>query len=319
MLFCNCWFFYYNTAMLKLDNITKEFSGKKVVDSVSFEITTGEVVGFLGPNGAGKTTTMRMIATLLEAESGSIFFDGNNTREHPEKIRKHIGYMPENNPLYEGMLVSEYLDYVADLKGINKKEKHKSIRQAVGEVGIDDVFHKQISELSKGYKQRVGLAQAIMHKPDLLILDEPTEGLDPNQRVSIRNLIKSLGEHHTVILSTHVLQEVAATCSRIIIINNGKIVADDKTENLISKAQSNRIVCLEAEGVGKDDIMSIDGVGSVKEASVNGRIKFEISVTEDIDIRPDVFDVVKKNNGRIWELHQVQGSLEDVFRDLTKE
>ncbi len=313
-------FFLYNVGtMLEINNISKEFFGKKVVNDVSFRVSSGEVVGFLGPNGAGKTTTMRMIATLLEAESGTITFNDKNIRDNPMYIRERLGYMPENNPLYEGMLVSEYLEYVADLKGLRKIDKTQAIKRAVGEVEIEDVYHKPIIELSKGYKQRVGLAQAIMHKPDLLILDEPTEGLDPNQRVSIRNLIKNLGKNHTVIISTHVLQEVTATCSRIIIINDGKIVADGKTEDLIAGAQGKRTIHLEAEGVSVDALMTLKGVENVKEKTTGQKTFFDISVAGDLDIRADIFDTVKGCGGRIWELRQERGSLEDVFRELTKE
>jgi len=291
------------------------------VDSVSFQVEAGEVVGFLGPNGAGKTTTMRMIATLLDPDSGEITLDDKNIRDNSLFIRQKLGFMPENNPLYDDMLTSEYLNYVADLKGLKGNDRLRAIDEVVKETGIAEVFYKPISELSKGYKQRVGLAQAIMHKPDILILDEPTEGLDPNQRVGIRNLIKGLGADRTIILSTHVLQEVTATCSRVIIINQGKIVADGTTDELIRKAQGKRLITLGAEGLTDTArLAAIEGIEKVAEKERRDtKATFELSVVGDTDPRLKIFDLANNENWKIWELHQESVSLEDVFRELTIE
>lgn len=307
--------------MLKLSQVTKEYSGERAVDSVSFEVTTGEVVGFLGPNGAGKTTTMRMIATLIDPDEGEITLDGKNIRDDSLSIRQKLGFMPENNPLYDDMLTYEYLNYVADLKKLKGNERLKSIDEAVKETGIAEVFFKPISELSKGYKQRVGLAQAIMHKPDILILDEPTEGLDPNQRIGIRNLIKGLGEKRTVILSTHVLQEVTATCSRVIIINNGKIVADGTTDELVRKAQGKGIITLGAEGLTDTArLAAIEGIEKVIERERAGaKLTVELTVVGEFDPRLAIFDLATQEGWKIWEMHQQSVSLEDVFRELTVE
>jgi len=307
--------------MLSLKNVTKEYSGKRAVDSVNFEVQKGEVVGFLGPNGAGKTTTMRMIATLLDPDEGEIMLDDKNIREHSFFIRQKLGFMPENNPLYDDMLTSEYLNYVADLKELKGNERLRAIDEAVKETGIAEVFYKPISELSKGYKQRVGLAQAIMHKPDILILDEPTEGLDPNQRVGIRNLIKGLGKDRTIILSTHVLQEVTAMCSRVIIINQGKIVADGTTDELIRKAQGKRLIRLGAQGLTDTSrLAAIEGIESVTEKERrDAKGTFELSVVGEVDPRLYIFDLANQEGWKIWELHQEQLSLEDVFRELTVE
>ena len=229
--------------------------------------------------------------------------------------------MPENNPLYDDMLTSEYLNYVADLKELKGNERLRAIDEAVKETGIAEVFYKPISELSKGYKQRVGLAQAIMHKPDILILDEPTEGLDPNQRVGIRNLIKGLGKDRTIILSTHVLQEVTAMCSRVIIINQGKIVADGTTDELIRKAQGKRLIRLGAQGLTDTSrLAAIEGIESVTEKERrDAKGTFELSVVGEVDPRLYIFDLANQEGWKIWELHQEQLSLEDVFRELTVE
>lgn len=305
--------------MLTLKNVTKEFNGLRAVDHVSFQVKKGEVVGFLGPNAAGKTTTMRLIATLLEPNQGEILLNGKNVHQEPLLIKKHLGYLPENNPLYEDMLVCEYLDFVASSRSLKGLEKKKAIDQAIQETGVLEVFYKPINELSKGYQQRVGLAQTILHTPDILIMDEPTEGLDPNQRVEIRKLIKKIGRERTVILSTHVLQEVKATCNRVIIINKGRIVADGTVEELSARAKAKSIITLGAQGL-KDpqNLKKIKGIKSIKRKRKSGSdFSFELVVQAKKDIRLEIFDLAKKQGWRIWELHQEEVSLEDVFRQLT--
>ncbi len=307
--------------MLKLEKVTKKFFNKKAVDQISFQIKKGEVVGFLGPNGAGKTTTMRMIATLIEPDEGQILFNNKDIRSDSLSVRQRLGYMPENNPLYEDLLTGEYLDFVASLKKLKGSEKDGAIKEVVKETGIAEVFYQPIGELSKGFKQRVGLAQAIMGSPDLLILDEPTEGLDPNQRIEIRNLIKKLGETRTIIISTHVLQEVTATCNRVIIINHGQIVADDTVEDLLNKSQSKKVINVEAEGkVDLGKLEKLPGVEKiVKKEKNKDKTMLQLSVLSGTDPRSAIFDLAKNDGWQISDLHQENVSLEDVFRELTQE
>jgi ABC-2 type transport system ATP-binding protein len=219
-------------------NLTKVYGAQKAVDSISFDVKTGEILGFLGPNGAGKSTTMKVITCFLPQTSGTVEVDGLSTIDRSLDVRKKIGYLPENNPLYHEMNVLEYLEYAAQLHGMKGSAINGRIKEMVHVCGLETVRHKDIGELSKGFRQRVGLAQAMIHEPDVLILDEPTSGLDPNQIVEIRNLIKQLGRAKTVILSTHILSEVQATCDRVLIINEGKIVADGKNCARISKARN---------------------------------------------------------------------------------
>src|SRR2546426_5755851 len=221
---------------LSLDGISKRFGGVTAVDQVSFAVDRGQVVGFLGPNGAGKSTTMRMITQYYEPDSGTITFDGVPLADAGRAAKRRIGYLPENNPLYEDMLVHDYLAFIADLRELAGLIRRQAMDAAVTATGLETVYFPPIAELSEGVRQRVGLAQAILHRPDLLVLDEPTEGLDPNQRVEIRRLIGALGKDRTVILSTHVLSEVQQTCSRLLIINRGKIVADGAVDRLIAQA-----------------------------------------------------------------------------------
>ena len=309
--------------MLELKNVKKQFGETVAVDNVSFLVKPGEIVGFLGPNGAGKTTTMRMISTLLEPDEGNILFEGNNIHKNSLAIRSRLGFMPENNPLYDDMLVFEYLEYVAsiNMKGENSSSRKKAIEKVVEETEIQEVYFRQIDNLSKGYKQRVGLAATMVHTPDLLILDEPTEGLDPNQRLGIRDLIKNLGGKRTVILSTHVMQEVAATCDRVIIINKGKVVADSSVAELIIKTKGSRIITLEAEGLKNTaSLEAVKGVGKVThKEDKGGHVLLELTASEKMDPRGAIFDLAKKDHWRIWELHQKETTLEEVFRELTVE
>ena len=215
-------------STIQVQDVNKNFGQFKAVQDLSFNIKKGEIVGFLGPNGAGKTTTMRLLTSYYTPDTGNILINGIDNAEHDLETRKSIGYLPENNPLYEDLLVSEYLSFIADLRGMKGPIRKNNLEQTIEEAGLSEVFHRPISELSKGYHQRVGLAGAILHRPSILILDEPTEGLDPNQRISMRDLVKSLGVERTVLVTTHVMQEVETTCERVLVINRGRLIADSR-------------------------------------------------------------------------------------------
>lgn len=310
-------------SMLDLKNVSKSFGVVTAVDDVSCSVDRGQVVGFLGPNGAGKSTMMRMITQFLEPDSGTILFDGAPISDHPVEIKRRVGYLPENNPLYRDMIVSEYLDFIGDLRGINRNRR-SAIDDAVASTGLESVFYRPIGDLSKGFRQRVGLAQAILHRPDLLILDEPSEGLDPNQRIGIRALISELGRDHTVILSTHVLSEAQSTCSRLLIINEGKIVADGPVEELVSRAEGKVKITVEAGGEGivasaiLAGIKSLAGALDARVASTRGnRTTVEVTARADNDLRPAIFQLAKSSGWVLYELHQDAGSLEELFRQIT--
>ncbi|HXB26039.1 MAG TPA: ATP-binding cassette domain-containing protein [Gemmatimonadaceae bacterium] len=304
-------------SLLSLERVTKRFDGIVAVDDVSFTIDRGQVVGFLGPNGAGKSTTMRMITQYFEPDGGSIRFDGTPLAEAGIEAKRRIGFLPENNPLYGEMLVAEYLDFVARLRDLEGPDRRRAIDEAVAATAIEAVYNRPISELSKGFRQRVGLAAAILHRPDLLVLDEPTEGLDPNQRVEIRQLISHLGRERTVILSTHVLGEVQYTCSRLLIINRGKIVADDAVDTLLTRATSGIRINVEATGAGVDEQLgALDGVRAVERHEVaDGRQRFTVVASD--DIRQNIFLLAKDRGWMLYELHHEAGNLEDLFRELT--
>jgi len=282
-------------SLLTLERVSKRFDGIPAVDEVSFGVDRGQVVGFLGPNGAGKSTTMRMITQYFEPDTGTIRLDGVPLAEGGREAKQRIGYLPENNPLYGEMLVSEWLDYVAGLRGIRGADRRASLDEAIAATGIEDVYHRPIGELSKGFRQRVGLAAAILHRPDLLVLDEPTEGLDPNQRVEIRRLIGKLGRERTVILSTHILPEVQFTCSRLLIINRGRIVADGPVDDLVSRAKDGGRISVEASGPGiADRLAELPGVRGVEARPVEGsRIRATVTVAGTADLRPQVFELAK--------------------------
>jgi ABC-2 type transport system ATP-binding protein len=305
-------------ALLQLDHVSRRFGDVTAVSDVSFTIGRGEVVGFLGPNGAGKSTTMRMINQYLDPDEGAITFDGVPLRDAREGAKRRIGYLPENNPLYPEMLVAEYLDFVGRLRGMSPADQRRSTDEAVHATAIETVFHRPIAELSKGFRQRVGLAAAILHRPDLLVLDEPTEGLDPNQRVEIRHLIGALGRDRTVLLSTHVLPEVEHTCSRLLIITNGHLAADGPVAELISQAHGAVSVTLEAAGDGVAAAAGgLPGVSQVAPLPAPGeRTRLRLTTSGD-DLRPALFRLAVERGWTLYELHQESGSLEDLFRDLT--
>jgi ABC-2 type transport system ATP-binding protein len=307
--------------LLTLDGVSKRFGGITAVDQVSFQVDPGQVVGFLGPNGAGKSTTMRMITQFLEPDTGIIRLDGVPLDEAGREAKRRIGYLPENNPLYPEMLVSEYLDFVGRLRELAGPARQRAIDEGVAATGLEPVFHRPVGELSKGFRQRVGLAAAILHRPDLLILDEPTEGLDPNQRVEIRRLIGQLGRDHTVLLSTHVLPELQFTCSRLLIINRGRIVADGPMDDLLARAKGETRIIVEATGENVPGRLAmLAGVEAVDAHDTpDGRSRVVVTAASSDDLRPRIFELAKAERWTLFELHQEAGSLEDLFRELTIE
>jgi len=312
---------------IKVENLTKYYGQQTeaAVKDISFEVNTGEIIGFLGPNGAGKTTTVKMITTYLTPSSGSAYVDGLDTEEKSIEVRRKIGYLPELNPLYTDMNVLDYLKYVAELQSVEKSQINESIKKMVKVCGLKDVKHKDIGELSKGYKQRVGLAQAMIHDPDVLILDEPTSGLDPNQIIEIRKLIRELGKKKTVMLSTHILQEVQATCDRVLIINKGEIVADGTPDSLQKQFQGKlniTLVLKKDPKAGKEKIIkefeTINSVDNVKIISEEGDAwHLDITATKGIDVREEISKKVASLGMIMLELKQEETSLEDIFRQLT--
>lgn len=305
---------------IKVENLTKSYGLQKAVDSLSFEVKTGEILGFLGPNGAGKTTTMKIITCYLGADQGDVQLGGVSVNDDPEEVKKHIGYLPENNPLYNDMPVIDYLRFVAQLQGVKKDKMNGRIIEMIKTCGLKGEQHKKIRELSKGYKQRVGLAQALIHDPEVLILDEPTTGLDPNQIIEIRELIKKIGKEKTVILSSHILAEVEATCDRIMIINKGKIVADGTSEQLRKQAQGDELLRLNVVGGDRDTVYSalkaLSSIALVDFAAPTGNV-FELQSKPEMQSAKDIFDLCVSKGWYIGELTPIETKLEDVFREVT--
>jgi len=307
-------------SLLTLERVTKRFDGITAVDDVSFSIDRGHVVGFLGPNGAGKSTTMRMVTQVYEPDAGEIRLDGVPLAEAGREAKRRLGFLPENNPLYGEMLVFEYLDFVGRLRELRGDDLRRATGDAVAATGLETVFNRPIAELSKGFKQRVGFAAAILHRPDLLVLDEPTEGLDPNQRIEIRRLISELGRERTVILSTHVLPEVQHTCSRVVIINQGRIAADGDVDVLLSGDAGSAHVVVELRGGDDagDALAALAGVQSVERQDAAGdAAKFRLVAEHGRDVRGDVFELAKARGWTLLELHREAETLEDLFRHLT--
>lgn len=306
-------------SLLTVEGVSKMFGGVTAVADLSFTVDRGQVVGFLGPNGAGKSTTMRMITQYVEPDRGQIRLDGVPLAEAGREAKRRIGYLPENNPLYADMLVVEYLAFVASLRDIAGPELRRSIDDAVAGTGIESVYYRPIGELSKGFRQRVGLAQAILHEPDMLILDEPTEGLDPNQRIEIRRLISELGKDRTVILSTHVLSEVQHTCSQLLIIHRGRIAAEGPVAQLIARAEGAVQISVEAKGSGVvEQLRQLAGVRRLEESlHGEGRVGVKLTAEGAQDLRPQIFELAKARGWTLYELHQEAGSLESLFRQLT--
>lgn len=295
-------------------NLTKMYGSQRALDDISFEIQSGEVVGFLGPNGAGKSTTMKILTCFIPPTSGSAFVNGLDVTQESFNVKKDIGYLPEHNPLYLDMYVKEYLMFIA---GIHKlQNKKKSVEQMIETVGLQVEQHKKIGALSKGYRQRVGLAQAMIHDPKVLILDEPTSGLDPNQLEDIRNLIKKIGKEKTVMLSTHIMQEVEAICSRIIIINKGHIVANDQASVLQQSNVEKQVVFVEFEKpVSKSQLTKISQVSNAREVAPNTWI---VESSSEEDIRPLISKFAVENQNLVLTLRKEKQTLEEVFKKFTK-
>lgn len=315
--------------MIEVEQVSRTFGTFKAVDSISFSIKTGEIVGLLGPNGAGKTTTMRMITGFLDMDSGSIKIDGKDIRENPKESKSKIGYMPESAPLYGEMIVADYLEYVAQMQGVNPKEK---VPQLASVCGLTDVMHKNVSDLSRGYRQRVGLAHALMNDPEILILDEPTSGLDPNQIIEVRSLIKEIGKTRTVIISTHILSEVEMICDRVIIISRGKIAADSPTSELRTRYAGNSNVIVNLSGAEKTEfenvISKIEGVCSISFLDTNDTennlpkeiekpLIARIGIKDNAEIRNVLSQKIISNGWNLYGLTLETNTLEDVFKTLT--
>ncbi len=299
---------------VKVNAISKIYGTQKALDQVSFEIGSGQVIGFLGPNGAGKSTMMKIISCYIPQNSGTVTVNGFDTVEQSIEVRKLVGYLPEHNPLYLDMYVKEYLTFIAGLH-MKQAQVSKSVSDMVDLTGLGPEQKKKIGALSKGYRQRVGLAQAMIHNPEVLILDEPTSGLDPNQLVDIRALISDIGKQKTVILSTHIMQEVEAICNRVIIINKGKIVADDKTEVIQQKTQPNSTLEVEFESeVSMALLKTLPGISRIESQGTN---KFKLISPAGTDLRSDLFAFAVANNLKVLTLQKTESSLEDVFHQLT--
>lgn len=297
-----------------VDRLSKVYGSQKAVDEVSFTAEPGKILGFLGPNGAGKSTTMKIITCFIPATSGKVSVCGFDTNTDSMEVRKRIGYLPEHNPLYLEMYVKEYLGFVAGLHGMkNPKER---IQEMIQLTGLDREQHKKIAELSKGYRQRVGLAQAMIHNPDVLILDEPTSGLDPNQLSEIRALIKKIGKEKTVILSTHIMQEVEAICDQVVIINKGKIVANDDTKNLQQHTLGEYVFKVEFDRAIEHQ--KLESIAGVKKASKVNDTLWLLNTANDEQVRAAIFDFAVKNNLVLLSIQKEEEKLEDVFRRLTK-
>lgn len=301
---------------VSVHNLSKLYADQKAVDGISFEVKKGEILGFLGPNGAGKSTTMKMLTCYLPPSAGTASVCGLDIIQQPLEVKQKIGYLPENNPLYYDMYVKEFLEFALQIHGPKPAADYsRKIRETIDLVGLNVEQHKKIGQLSKGYKQRVGLAQALIHNPEILILDEPTSGLDPNQLADIRNLIKELGKEKTIIFSTHIMQEVQAVCDRVIIINKGKLVADDKPGNLQHLLSNEILIEVEfANSIQPGDLQQIANVHLIDTLSTN---HFVLHGKDSLQLRKDIFAFAVSSNNPLLTLKQENKSLEDIFQQLT--
>jgi ABC-2 type transport system ATP-binding protein len=296
---------------IAVNNISKSYGAQKALDNISFSVNKGEIVGFLGPNGAGKSTLMKILTTYIHPDDGSATVNGHDINTEKKAVQLSIGYLPEHNPLYLDLYVKEYLAFNADVYKVAKSR----IEEVIQLTGLSTESHKKIGQLSKGFRQRVGLANALLHNPDVLILDEPTTGLDPNQLIEIRNVIKNVGKDKTVFLSTHIMQEVEAICDRVIIINNGKIVADKKLDHLIS-ADKEQVIEVEFDyKIEEQAIAKIENLTSYKNTH---DMIWELTFKTDKDMRPAVFDFATANGLKTLQLNQKNKNLEAIFREITK-
>ncbi len=307
--------------MIEVKNVTKKYGSFKAVDDISFEVNDGEIVGFLGPNGAGKSTTMNMITGFIDTTEGEIIINGNDISKKPRKAKKQIGYMPEGVPLYNDLTVKEFVNYMAELKLVNARHRQEKVEKVIEETGLKEVENKLIRNLSRGYKQRVGLAGALVGDPKVIILDEPTVGLDPKQITEIRDLIKELGKNHTVILSTHILSEASQICEKVIIINKGKIIAIDTPENLEKKVIKGNAILITVEDPKNNmenlkekmpDILDI----KLEKQIEDGTKQYLITSKKDSDIRKQLFEILPKEDIVIFELKKVEATLEEAFIKL---
>ena len=307
--------------MIQVENLEKHYGPTRALDGITFEVPRGEVLGFVGPNGAGKTTTMKILTGFLYPDGGSARIGDMDVLAHPLETRRLVGYLPESNPLYMEMNVLSYLKFTADIRGVERRQRKAAVERVVRDCGLEGVSGKDIGELSKGYKQRVGLAQAMIHDPDVLILDEPTSGLDPNQIVEIRRLVKKIGQERTVILSTHYLQEVEATCDRVIIIHRGRIVADDQLGRLAAQGGDLPVLVgvIGPEKEIRNQLLELAGRGNVEETGRNGQAVFYKLHGLPLEMGNEaIFDLLVTRNGwKLVELHREAPRLETVFRKLT--
>jgi ABC-2 type transport system ATP-binding protein len=325
-------------VMINVQDLRKEYGPVRAVDGISFQVRRGEVLGFLGPNGAGKTTTMKILTCFMAPTAGRAEVAGYDVYDHSLEVRRRIGYLPEDTPLYPEMNVLEYLDFIAEIRQLPRATRRQSIKSICQRCGLEGYIGRPIGELSKGYRQRVGLAQAMLHNPDVLILDEPTSGLDPNQKVEIRELIREVGKDHTVIFSTHILEEVEATCSRVVIIARGSLVADGTPEELQQRFRGQQRIQLEVDGPAervKEAISRVDGVASVIAADAQGPYReaakpapvpgeayrsgarFTVQCHLGKDVRGELFKAVVQGGWTLLELHAEAASLQHVFHELT--
>jgi ABC-2 type transport system ATP-binding protein len=297
-----------------VENLSKIYGTQHAVDNISFEAKKGEILGFLGPNGAGKSTTMKILTCFIPQSAGTASVCGFDVEKEPMEVRKKIGYLPENNPLYKDMYVQEYLLFIAGLhKVANKKAV---VEEMIARTGLGPERHKLINALSRGYKQRVGLAQAMLHNPEVLILDEPTSGLDPNQLVDIRALIKELGKEKIVIFSSHIMQEVQALCDRVVIINRGKLVANDSIEDLRRKVAGEVIITVEFQGATQ--AAALQKIKGVKEVRTLSNTQYQLVSSSEVDARADIFRFAVEKNLLLLEMHREVSTIEDIFQKLTK-
>lgn len=307
--------------MISVENLTKRYASKTAIEGMSFQVEKGEILGFLGPNGAGKTTTMRIITGYMPSTDGTVKVDGYDVADQPLEVRRRIGYLPENPPLYPEMTVKSYLQFVAKLKGASGPKVQDEVTRAMDKVNITDVQDRIIAKLSKGYKQRVGIAQALLNDPPVLILDEPTIGLDPKQIHEVRELVKSLAGNHTVVLSTHILPEVEQTCHRVIIIDRGRIVAVDTPQNLRSQIQRVARVFIEVEGPSDEVLTAMKSLSGVADARIvnqtDGRSSIHVDGESGRDIRTEVARTVVNKGWGLLALQAENMSLEDIFIKLT--
>lgn len=309
--------------MIEIRNLNKKIGNRLILEDLNFSVKKGEILGFLGPNGAGKSSTMKIITSFWHPTGGKVLIDGRDVSEAPLETRKRIGYLPETVPLYDDMKVGEYLKFIAEIRGLKKEAARKRIGEVSDSCGLVSVLDRPIDELSKGYRQRVGLAQAIIHDPEVLILDEPTTGLDPNQIVEIRELIKRIGKEKTVIFSTHILSEVSAVCDRVIIINKGKIVGEGSPAELMAKSRGQDAIYVKVRGPKEEVAARLKGLEEVERVEIKDKeaedvYGYEIEPKAGVDPREQLSLAVMKNGWGILEFSRKAVSLEDIFRELTK-